>query len=162
MLATSRCAQCPDVYLLLLIIIPFALAGILLVALILVLNITIATGKIHGLIFYANILAANRAIFFPSLSNFLTVFVSWVNLDLGIETCLLVQWNELSSESAPSTCLSSLHVSSDVLNNNHFEQVFRLICKLSSSPTGTQLRPYRYIHACMHSSYFLIQNSYGL
>ncbi len=84
-LATSICKECSNLYLLLLI--PFALAGILLVASILVLNITIATGNIHGLIFYANIVAANRAIFFPSLNNFLTVFVSWVNLDLGIETC---------------------------------------------------------------------------
>ncbi len=84
-LATSNCKECSNLYLLLLI--PFALAGILLVALILVLNITIATGNIHGLIFYANIVAANRAIFFPSLNNFLTVFISWVNLDLGIETC---------------------------------------------------------------------------
>ncbi len=84
-LATSNCKECSNLYLLLLI--PFALAGILLVALIIVLNITIATGNIHGLIFYANVVAANRAIFFPSLNNFLTVFVSWVNLDLGIETC---------------------------------------------------------------------------
>ena len=60
-LATSNCKECSNLYLLLLI--PFALAGILLVALILVLNITIATGNIHGLIFYANIVAANRAIF---------------------------------------------------------------------------------------------------
>ncbi len=75
-LATSNCKECSNLYLLLLI--PFALAGILLVALILVLNITIATGNIHGLIFYANIVAANRAIFFPSLNNFLTVFVSWL------------------------------------------------------------------------------------
>ena len=84
-LGTSNCKECSNLYLLLLI--PFALAGILLVALILVLNITIATGNIHGLIFYANIVAANRAIFFLSLNNFLTVFVSWVNLDLGIEAC---------------------------------------------------------------------------
>ncbi|XP_064401792.1 uncharacterized protein LOC135347698 isoform X2 [Halichondria panicea] len=84
-LATSKCKECSNFYLFLLI--PFALAGILLVALILVLNITIATGNIHSLIFYANILAANRAIFLPNLNNFLTVFVSWVNLDLGIETC---------------------------------------------------------------------------
>ena len=84
MLATSNCKD-SNLYLLLLI--PFALAGILLVALILVLNITIATGNIHGLIFYANIVAVNRAIFFPSLNKFLTVFISWVNLDLGIETC---------------------------------------------------------------------------
>ena len=61
-LATSNCKECSDLYLLLLI--PFALAGILLVALILVLNITIATGTIHGLIFYANIVVANKAIFF--------------------------------------------------------------------------------------------------
>ncbi|XP_064385854.1 uncharacterized protein LOC135334562 [Halichondria panicea] len=84
-LATSKCRECSNLYLLLLI--PFALAGILLVALVLVLNITIATGNIHGLIFYANMVAANRTIFFPNLDNFLTVFVSWVNLDLGIETC---------------------------------------------------------------------------
>ena len=93
-LATSRCKECSDLYLLLLI--PFALAGILLVALLFVLNITVATGKIHGLIFYANILAANRSIFLPNLSNFLTVFVSWVNLDLGIETCF---YNGMSSQS---------------------------------------------------------------
>ena len=92
-LATSNCKECSHLYLLLLI--PFALAGILLVALILVLNITIATGNIHGLIFYANIVAANRAIFFSSLNNFLTVFVSWVNLDLGIETCF---YNGMNSQ----------------------------------------------------------------
>ncbi|XP_064389295.1 uncharacterized protein LOC135337310 isoform X1 [Halichondria panicea] len=92
-LATSRCERCSDNYLLLLI--PFALAGILLVALILVLNITIATGNIHGLIFYTNIVAANKAIFFPSLNNFLTVFISWVNLDLGIETCF---YNGMNSQ----------------------------------------------------------------
>ncbi len=92
-LVTSHCKECSNLYLLLLI--PFALAGILLVALILVLNITIAMGYIHGLIFYANIVAANRAIFFPSLNNFLTVFVSWVNLDLGIETCF---YNGMNSQ----------------------------------------------------------------
>ncbi|XP_064389004.1 uncharacterized protein LOC135337044 [Halichondria panicea] len=92
-LATSNCKECSHLYLLLLI--PFALAGILLVALILVLNITIATGNIHGLIFYTNIVAANRAIFFSSLNNFLTVSVSWVNLDLGIETCF---YNGMNSQ----------------------------------------------------------------
>ncbi len=92
-LATSRCEQCSDIYLLLLI--PFALAGIFLVALILILNITIATGKIHGLIFYANMIAANRAIFLPNLNNFMTGFVSWVNLDLGIETCF---YNGMNSQ----------------------------------------------------------------
>ena len=58
--------NCALIFTLILLLIPFALAGILLVDLILVLNITIATGNIHGLIFYANIVAANREIFFPT------------------------------------------------------------------------------------------------
>ena len=49
---------------------------------------TVATGTIHGLIFYANIFTANRSLFLPfATPNFLTVFISWLNLDLGIETC---------------------------------------------------------------------------
>ena len=84
--ASTRCQECSDNYISLLI--PFALAGIALVTFILLLNLTIATGTIHGLIFYANILTANPPLFLPpSTSNFLTVFLSWLNLDLGIETC---------------------------------------------------------------------------
>ena len=83
---SSRCQECSDNYISLLI--PFALAGIALVVFILLLNLTIATGTIHGLIFYANISTANHSLFLPpSTSNFLTVFISWLNLDLGIETC---------------------------------------------------------------------------
>ena len=83
---SSRCQECSDNYISLLI--PFALAGIALVAFILLFNLTVATGTIHGLIFYANILAANHSLFLPpSTSNFLTVFISWLNLYLGIETC---------------------------------------------------------------------------
>ena len=86
MFASSDCQNCSDYYLLLLL--PFALAGIALVAFILMLNMTVATGTIHGLIFYANILAANRSIFLPfDTPNVLTVFVSWLNLDLEIKTC---------------------------------------------------------------------------
>ncbi|XP_064389809.1 uncharacterized protein LOC135337762 [Halichondria panicea] len=89
-LGTSRCELCSNSYLLLLL--PFALAGIVLVVFILVFNITIATGTIHGLIFYTNILAANQSIFVP-FHNPLTVFISWVNLDLGIETCFYDRMN---------------------------------------------------------------------
>ena len=83
---SSHCQQCSDNYISLLIL--FALAGIALVTFILLLNLTVATGTIYGLIFYANILTANHSLFLqPSTSNFLTVFISWLNLDLGIETC---------------------------------------------------------------------------
>ena len=42
----------------------------------------------NGLIFYANVVQVNRDIFFPpGHNNVLTVFIAWLNLDLGIETC---------------------------------------------------------------------------
>ena len=83
---SSRCQECSSYYIFLLI--PFALAGIALVVFILLFNMTVATGTIHGLIFYANILTANHSLFLPFVTpNVLTVFVSWLNLDLAIETC---------------------------------------------------------------------------
>ena len=83
---SSRCQECSNNYISLLI--PFALAGIALVAFILLFNMTVATGTINGLIYYANILTANHSLLLPpSTSNILTVFISWLNLDLGIETC---------------------------------------------------------------------------
>ena len=89
-LGTSQCLQCPNTYLLL--IIPFALAGIGLVLLLLKCNLTVSIGTINGLIFYANIVRSNQTIFFPhgttsSVSAFFFVFIAWINLDLGIETC---------------------------------------------------------------------------
>lgn len=85
-LGSSRCLSCSNVFLALLI--PFALAGIALVTLLFALQLTVSSGTISGLVFYANILTINRRIFFPSgETNILTVFIAWINLDLGIETC---------------------------------------------------------------------------
>ena len=85
-LGSSQCLHCSNSYLALLI--PFALAGIALVMLIVACNLTVANGAVNGLIFYANIIAVNRSIFFPrGETNILTVFIAWINLDLGIETC---------------------------------------------------------------------------
>ena len=85
-LGSSNCLQCSNSYLSLLI--AFAFAGIALVILLLVLRLTVAIGTINGLILYANFLAVNSATFFqPQTTNTLTVFIAWLNLDLGIETC---------------------------------------------------------------------------
>ena len=85
-MGTSRCQECSNNFISL--IIPFAVAGIALVAFILILNVTVATGTIYGLIFYANILAASQSILIPfGTPNILIIFISWINLDLGIETC---------------------------------------------------------------------------
>ena len=83
---SSRCRECSNEYLSLLV--PFALAGIVLVVFLFTLNLTVSVGTINGLIFYANIVKINEAIFFPSGDNsFFRAFISWLNLDLGIETC---------------------------------------------------------------------------
>ena len=83
---SSKCLQCSNIWILLLV--PFALAGIALVLLLFILKLTVAAGSINGLIFYANIVAVNRSLFFPpNETNILTVFIAWLNLDLGIETC---------------------------------------------------------------------------
>jgi predicted outer membrane repeat protein len=85
-LGSFHCLQCSNNYLALLI--PFALAGIVLVVFLLVLDITVAKGTINGLILYANIIQANKAIFLPAQQrNILTIFIAWLNLDLGIESC---------------------------------------------------------------------------
>ena len=66
------------------------LGGIALVVLILYLNLTVAVGSINGIIFYANIIGANKSTFFPiSMSNmkFISIFISWLNLEIGINTC---------------------------------------------------------------------------
>ena len=84
--STLHCLPCSNRYLAL--IIPFALAGIALVIVLLLLQLTVATGTMNGLIFYANVIQASRSIFFnPGDTNILTVFIAWMNLDLGIETC---------------------------------------------------------------------------
>ena len=62
-LRTSKCLECSNVWLLLLL--PFAAAGLALVFVLCTLNLTVSTGTINGLIFYANIVRANHAVFFP-------------------------------------------------------------------------------------------------
>ena len=85
-LGSSRCLQCSNTYLSLLA--AFAFAGIALVLFLLVLRLTVAVGTVNGLIFYANIIAVNSKVFLqPQATNVLTVFIAWLNLDLGIETC---------------------------------------------------------------------------
>ena len=85
-LGSSRCLSCSDTYLPLLL--PFSVMGLALVSFILLFRLTVALGTISGLVFYANIVGANQSAFFPSGSlNFLRVFIAWLNLDLGIETC---------------------------------------------------------------------------
>ena len=81
------CQHCSSIYLLL--IIPIAIAGVVLVLLLFVLNLTVTDGAINGFILYANIISINTPVFFNELNHFepTYAFISLVNLDLGIQTC---------------------------------------------------------------------------
>ena len=86
-LGTSHCKKCTNSYLALLI--AFAVMGVVLVVFLLVCKLTVATGTLSGLVFYANIFWVNRIIFLPVKStSVLSVFIAWLNLEVGIETCL--------------------------------------------------------------------------
>ena len=86
-LGTSNSKKCSNVWILLTLI--FALAGVLLVAGLVLFNLTVSMGTINGIIFYANIVRANTATFFPdkTANTFLSWFIAWLNLDVGIEIC---------------------------------------------------------------------------
>ena len=89
-LGSSRCIPCSSRWPanLAAIVVAAFIAGILLVVLILVLNLTVAVGSLNGIIFYANVVAANSNVFFPfSRPNFATAFISWFNLEIGFDIC---------------------------------------------------------------------------
>ena len=88
-LGISRCKQCSNSNLYLLV--PFAVSGVVIVIFLKLSDLTTAGGLINGLILYANLVKAGSYIYFPATSSthldFFRVFIDWLNLDLGIETC---------------------------------------------------------------------------
>ena len=85
-LGSNRCLRCSNKYLSLLIV--FAVAGVILVLFLLSCKLTVASGTINGLVLYANVVFLNKSTFFPAgVRNPLTIFIAWLNFDLGVETC---------------------------------------------------------------------------
>ena len=84
---SSRCIHCTNIHILISLLVVFA--GIVLVVLLYLLNLTVTNGTINGIIFYANIVSINDSVFLVNDNVFkpLQVFISFANLDLGIETC---------------------------------------------------------------------------
>ena len=90
-LGSLKCKKCSS-YMLFAIIPSFIAAGLALVVSLIVLNLTVTTGTINGLIFYVNIIHTHHIISNTSKS-FLSTFIAWLNLDLGIESCLYTGFN---------------------------------------------------------------------
>ena len=91
-IGSSRCIKCPNYWpaLSITILVSAILAGLAVVILMLALNLTVAKGTLNGMIFYSNILAANQDLFVQfDHPNFLSVFIAWLNLDLGFDACFI-------------------------------------------------------------------------
>ena len=98
---TSQCKPCTNVHLLL--IVPFAFMGMALIVFLMVFNLTVSSGTINGIFLYAFVIRTFQNVFFPTsygalanISDFLSIFVAWLNLDLGIETCFYHGMNSYS------------------------------------------------------------------
>ena len=98
-LGSSRCLQCPKDWqkLFIAITVGAIASGIALVVITLVINLTTAVGTLNGLIFYANIVASNNITYnHMSKPSIFSVFIAWLNLELGLDTCF---YNGLDSYS---------------------------------------------------------------
>ena len=84
---SSRCMKCTNVHILITIIV--IVAGVVLVVVLYLLNLTVTNDTINGIMLYANIISINDSFFLINGKVFdpLRIFISFVNLDLGIETC---------------------------------------------------------------------------
>ena len=88
-LGIPECRTCSNYFLLLVLV--FAIAGVLLVGVLFLINLTITTGTINGILWYAFVINQNYYYFFPKNFHYKTdilfVFTAWLNLDIGVVTC---------------------------------------------------------------------------
>ena len=91
-LGSSKCMECSNSWHgpLAGILIAFIVAGVLLVISLLYFNVTVAVGTLNSIIFFAIILNINRSEYFSQRNlTFVQVFISWLNLDIGFDTCFV-------------------------------------------------------------------------
>ncbi|XP_065899242.1 uncharacterized protein [Dysidea avara] len=82
---TSNCKKCSNIWLLL---IPgCAVAGVLLVLFLFMLNLTVVDGDIHGFLLYVNMLSIYSEVIFPPQHRFMYLPIMMANLDIGVEVC---------------------------------------------------------------------------
>ena len=86
MFGSNDCHECSNYWIFT--IIAYAVLGILLVVILFVLNLTVTQGTVIGLIFYANVVSIDSHVFNLSKEpNFMFVFISLINLELGLPIC---------------------------------------------------------------------------
>ena len=104
-LGANECGECANsIKLGILLLVCFAVMGVLLIAFLLCLNLTVSSGLVNSLIFYSNIVHASSEIFLPTSTGplrntvrYLSGFQAWINLDLGINTCFFPNYDTYTS-----------------------------------------------------------------
>ena len=89
-LGSSQCIKCRHYWPALFCVILLAafIAGVAMVVLLLLSNLTVAKGTLNAMIFYANLFGGNQALFLPFENiNFQRLFITWLNLDVGFDVC---------------------------------------------------------------------------
>ena len=88
-LGSWRCIRCSrtERYNFIWLLMLMAIAGVMLFFFISLLKLTVSRGTLNGLILYANVISVSGLLNLPgcSIHTILSVFISWLNLDLGIE-----------------------------------------------------------------------------
>ena len=89
---SSQCKECSSIYILL--VIPIAIAGITLVVLLFIFNLTVTDGDINAFLLYVNVVSINAPILLHRVGFYHInyILISLINLDLGIETDMFLQW----------------------------------------------------------------------
>lgn len=83
----TNCFRCSNFWLFTILL--YGAAGILLVIMLFLLRLTVATGTINGIIFYANLYNMNREFYFGYKSTlWLRMFIAFLNLEFGYPLCL--------------------------------------------------------------------------
>ena len=89
-LGTSQCMQCTNIHLTLLV--PFALMGLALVVFLLVSKLTVATGTLSGIVFYANFFSVKHNIFLPIKSGTLSSSLHGLTLTSVLKHVSTMEW----------------------------------------------------------------------
>ena len=119
-LGTNQCMHCPNTHLALLL--PFALAGVVLVCFIKAIDLTISQGTLCGLIFYANVVKANEYLLYNEKTYKSSCrFHCMAQPRLGNRD-LLFQWPDCLWEDVATIRVSSLHLD-HCKSDHHTSQV---------------------------------------
>ena len=101
-LGSPQCKQCSNIYLLLLI--PIAVSGIVIVIFLYIFNLTIWNGTINTLIFYVNIISINILKLFPGCQSVICMIFSHLNFGFRTKTCFYNSMDDYAKE-----CLHLIH-----------------------------------------------------